>query len=425
MKAKDLITGRFLGQGFSGIFYETVWSASLESKARLARKDFPGVKGDVFESEVIPLFELHDHPNVVKTLCWTVDNRSCSLVMEYMKDDLSSVMRRKKEALRKIEHNHPVAGTSSAPFELLEAMNIALQIATGMEYLHDNGIIHGDLKPNNVLIDWKEGQMLVKVTDFGLIETKRRTTLISQRAVCFRMIEWSAPEVFEAYFVSMGEDLDYVWTTSPKGHSDESASDLDEKTMMKLADSYSFALTCAYILGGQRWSTKLSPNELRETISSRILSPGSRPDLPFECPEKLASLISKCWDPDPKCRPTFSIICHELQEIIKEQEKQEKEGEMRKILQYMLQEQRELEVQRQQETLRNVRYTLQEFVKEKEKLQEALRDLQDSEQDMKEKLQEIVKVVQGTMLEHSSIIHFEEFVLHLIIRSCPCLIPYC
>jgi hypothetical protein len=56
--------------------------------------------------------------------------------------------------------------------------------------------------------------MLVKVADFGLPKTKRNTTLLSQQALCFQMIEWSAPELFEMFFSSMSEDLDFLWTTS-------------------------------------------------------------------------------------------------------------------------------------------------------------------------------------------------------------------
>ncbi|KAG0599871.1 hypothetical protein M758_12G184200 [Ceratodon purpureus] len=318
MKSKDLATGHFLGQGCSGIFYETTWSRSQDSTVKLARKDFPGVKGGIFEREVIRMFEVSNHPNVVKTLGWTVDKRSCSLVMEYVRDDLSSIMRRKKEAQRG-KANQPGVGASLAIFQLHEAMDIALQIAVGVEYLHNNRVTHGDLKPNNVLIgSGKEGRLLVKVADFGLIETKRRSTLISQRALCFRMIEWSAPELFEDYFRSHSEDLDYLWAESPTGSDTgaPSTSNIDDcpKIWIEKVDSYSFALTCACILGGQIRDAKLGSTELRRQICC-----GLRPKLPSECPKTLRSLISSCWDSNPERRPTFSFIRNRLQEIIQEQ----------------------------------------------------------------------------------------------------------
>jgi hypothetical protein len=94
--------------------------------------------------------------------------------------------------------------------------------------------------------------------------------------------------------------------------------------MLEKADSYSFGLTSAYILGGEQiWPAKLSPQELWKQISSH----GLRPKLPSECPPKLASLIYACWDVNPSCRPTFFVIQNKIQEIIKEQrEKMEESG---------------------------------------------------------------------------------------------------
>src|SRR3989442_609796 len=51
------------------------------------------------------------------------------------------------------------------PIPVEEALNIALQIADGLEAAHDKGIIHRDLKPANVKITPEDK---VKVLDFGL-----------------------------------------------------------------------------------------------------------------------------------------------------------------------------------------------------------------------------------------------------------------
>ncbi|MBD3257204.1 protein kinase [candidate division GN15 bacterium] len=46
-----------------------------------------------------------------------------------------------------------------------KAVGIGLQIATGMDFAHKNNIVHGNLRPSNVLFDTDD---IVKLSDFGL-----------------------------------------------------------------------------------------------------------------------------------------------------------------------------------------------------------------------------------------------------------------
>lgn len=47
-----------------------------------------------------------------------------------------------------------------------EIKTIFKQIVLGVDYLHQNGILHRDLKPHNILINKKK--LLTKIADFGL-----------------------------------------------------------------------------------------------------------------------------------------------------------------------------------------------------------------------------------------------------------------
>jgi serine/threonine protein kinase len=49
-------------------------------------------------------------------------------------------------------------------YEWEKAMAIGLQIAAGLDFAHKNNVVHGDLRPSNVLFDAEDA---VKVTDFG------------------------------------------------------------------------------------------------------------------------------------------------------------------------------------------------------------------------------------------------------------------
>ena len=51
------------------------------------------------------------------------------------------------------------------PYEVEKAMEIAKQIADGLDFAHKNGIIHGNLRPSNVLFNRDD---VIKLSDFGL-----------------------------------------------------------------------------------------------------------------------------------------------------------------------------------------------------------------------------------------------------------------
>lgn len=63
-----------------------------ENLGLFVRKDFLVVNGDVFEYEVVCLVGFEDYLNIVKSLCWIIDWRSCLFVMEYMRYDFYSVI---------------------------------------------------------------------------------------------------------------------------------------------------------------------------------------------------------------------------------------------------------------------------------------------------------------------------------------------
>src|SRR5579871_4123347 len=60
------------------------------------------------------------------------------------------------------------------PMELPRALNYTLQIAEGLEAAHKQGVVHSDMKPQNILISNK-GQ--VKIADFGLSRSMDSPTI--------------------------------------------------------------------------------------------------------------------------------------------------------------------------------------------------------------------------------------------------------
>lgn len=89
------------------------------------------------------------HENVValKDLIYYPSERKFYLLFEYSEMDLRKFIDNQKISLEHIRH-------------------IFRQIVKGVDYLHENGIFHRDLKPQNILID-KNG-LCPKLADFGL-----------------------------------------------------------------------------------------------------------------------------------------------------------------------------------------------------------------------------------------------------------------
>lgn len=63
--------------------------------------------------------------------------------------------------------------------DIKEALNISVQIASGLQAAHDNRIIHRDIKPQNIIMS-RDGK--VKVTDFGIAKVADSTTVTTNAA---------------------------------------------------------------------------------------------------------------------------------------------------------------------------------------------------------------------------------------------------
>ncbi|CAB5216875.1 unnamed protein product [Rhizophagus irregularis] len=67
-------------------------------------------------------------------------------------------------------------------------LNIALQLASAVSYLHDKGIVHHNLHSNNVLVH----QGIAKLTDFGLSKRSEESSNIQSKL--FDMIAYGLRE---------------------------------------------------------------------------------------------------------------------------------------------------------------------------------------------------------------------------------------
>jgi eukaryotic-like serine/threonine-protein kinase len=87
------------------------------------------------------------HPNIVTVIDRGEENGRQYIVFEYIEGD----------SLKQI--------VADGPLPIPDVLDLALQVAQALAFAHDRGLVHRDVKPQNVLLT-EEGQ--AKVTDFGI-----------------------------------------------------------------------------------------------------------------------------------------------------------------------------------------------------------------------------------------------------------------
>lgn len=117
------------------------------------------------------------HPNIVSVYDVGRYNGRHYLVMEYV-------------------HGNSLRQLLEARGRLTEAevVRYGTQIASALQYAHSQGIIHCDIKPENILVT-EEG--IAKAVDFGVAETVTRTMTADQARDILGTIAYLAPEVIQ------------------------------------------------------------------------------------------------------------------------------------------------------------------------------------------------------------------------------------
>ncbi|GAX74399.1 hypothetical protein CEUSTIGMA_g1847.t1 [Chlamydomonas eustigma] len=183
----------------------------------------------------------------------------------------------------------------------LAMLDIAIDVAKGMEHLHSLDTLHTDLKAANVMLhscDYNESGTTAKVADFGIRDLKTAypdagsshhkregggsSAELLKMSVMFGSIPHTAPEVLRGSALS------------------------------KDADVYAFGVllnevfTAGHIYKGSR------PSE----IIRQVCEEGKRPPFPsLVTPSDFKDLAKRCWSEQPTDRPTFKDIVRELQHM--------------------------------------------------------------------------------------------------------------
>ena len=277
----------------------TVWRASWKGEC-VAVKFWPSRLDGMFQDEIMQEIRMMcrlSHPNVVSLIGASTRLPDLFVVMEFMENgslwDLTHKIQMQKSTSDDASDDAssddaPPSSTHVSPkksesreedqlhVDIVDKVRMALEAAHGVQYLHERGIIHRDLKSQNLLLD---SENTVKVADLGISRFMMSgQTMTGQRGTP----HWMAPEVIEG--------LRYT-----------------EK-----ADVYSFGVIL--------WELVSESEPFRGVHHFQVLklvSSGERPTIPSDAHPVLKELIQACWAQNPSSRPVFTDIILILEDLMK------------------------------------------------------------------------------------------------------------
>jgi len=182
-----------------------------------------------------------------------------------------------KQNYLRINEQHSAWGCKHPEMQVI--IDTCKDIARGMKYLHDNGIVHGDLKCDNVLLQSSHVDakgFTAKVADFGLSRKLGHSTHLSTKS--FGTITHMPPELL----------LD--------GH------------LSSKVDVYSFGVIMWELETGE---TPFKDMRYAEVMRAIVVDK-KRPQFAPGTPEDYVALAQLCWNSDPQARPSFEVVLDEL-----------------------------------------------------------------------------------------------------------------
>lgn len=160
--------GQSLGEGAFAKVVMGLDRSTLEKFAiKIIQKQSDDELGKEFVWRELNVMKSVNHPNIVRTYDIFDTKNHLYIVLEYMGGTLGDI-------LQKV-----------GKFSETQAKRILADILNGVAYLHDQSIVHRDLKLKNILCDRKEMPVRVKLADFGLanfvgVRTVSKVALKSQ-----------------------------------------------------------------------------------------------------------------------------------------------------------------------------------------------------------------------------------------------------
>ncbi|XP_072048853.1 uncharacterized protein [Amphiura filiformis] len=248
LQVSDLEFHKQLGRGSYGIVYKVTFKTPYYDINEAAAKCI----AEVDMKEEAKLMKNIDHPNIVK-LYDVLDDRLASkiLLLEYAPNG----------TVRDYLTQHQ---GSQTPIKLLKKW--ARESALALQYLHQKRLLHRDVKASNALLF--ESNVL-KLSDFGLAREMTYSETTSSAKGTWR---YMAPEIHTNDHFSFKSDI------------------------------YAYGMMVREIGTGKPPFEDL---ELSAHVVYKVATVHATPTIPPEFPDALGDLIFRCWNANPKYRPSL------------------------------------------------------------------------------------------------------------------------
>lgn len=266
-----------LGQGSFGMVYEGVardigGKSQVKCAIKTVNEHATNRERIEFLNEA-SVMKAFDTAHVVRLLGVVSQGQPTLVIMELMANgDLKSYLRSHRPDAETYDPDAP-----RQPPSLKRIMQMAIEIADGMAYLAAKKFVHRDLAARNCMVS---EDLTVKIGDFGMTRDIYETDYYRKGTKGLLPVRWMAPESLKDGVFTSSSD---VW-------------------------SYGVVLWEMATLASQPYQGLSNDQVLRYVIDGGVM------ERPENCPDKLYTLMKRCWQHKPSARPSFLELCAMLLE---------------------------------------------------------------------------------------------------------------
>ncbi|XP_022803828.1 ephrin type-A receptor 3-like isoform X2 [Stylophora pistillata] len=273
----QITTVKVLGSGNFGQVSKAVYKPLKAEVAVKSLKD-NAKKKDLQDmlTELDLMKTMRPHPHVVKLIGCCIEKDPPLIVLEYLPyGDLLGYLRKS----RGIEDTYNTGEKRpSSTLTEKDLLSFAWMIADGMSYLSTMKIVHRDLAARNVLVG---DNKVCKISDLGLARGLQGD-IYTRKSQARLPAKWMPPE---SLLYGKSTTMSDIW-------------------------SYGILMWEVFTIGESPY-----PGVKSREIAG-LLQTGYRMPKPPHISQELYSIMTNCWEEQPKSRPTFPWLCSAIERLL-------------------------------------------------------------------------------------------------------------